>query len=144
MNAVMDRINRLKYATKEFAAMRGAMFGLYEYHRELSNKIKDGNTLTKEQVEELIEENALNIQGSSLIDVTKNENTVTIISRTYTHEQEIASAAWVITHNLNKKPSVTVVDTAEEVQVPDNIEYNNLNTITLHFLAAFKGKAYLN
>ena len=62
----------------------------------------------------------------------------------YVHEQGIASDTWVINHNLNKKPSITVVDTADEIQVPDTIIYNNKDTITVTFLSEFAGKAYLN
>ena len=62
----------------------------------------------------------------------------------YVHEQGIASDTWVINHNLNKKPSVTVVDTADEIQTPDTIIYNNKDTITITFLSEFAGKAYLN
>lgn len=62
----------------------------------------------------------------------------------YTHEQAIASDVWVIHHNLGKRPSVTVVDTAESEQIPDEKEYNDDNTVTLYFLSEFAGKAYLN
>lgn len=62
----------------------------------------------------------------------------------YVHEQGIASKVWVINHNLNKRPSITVVDTADEEQIPEKKEYNNNNTVTLYFLAEFKGKAILN
>lgn len=63
---------------------------------------------------------------------------------TYIHEQGIASDIWVIEHNLNKKPSVTVVDSADEEQIPDRKIYNTKNTVTLYFLSEFAGKAYLN
>jgi hypothetical protein len=62
----------------------------------------------------------------------------------YTHEQGIASSVWVIKHNLNKEPSVVVVDTADEEQIPDRKVYNNKNQVTLYFLSEFAGKAYLN
>ena len=62
----------------------------------------------------------------------------------FIHEQGVASNVWIIEHNLNKKPSVTVVDTADEIQVPDTIIYNNKDTITISFLSEFAGKAYLN
>lgn len=62
----------------------------------------------------------------------------------YTHEQGIASDVWVIEHNLNKEPSVTVVDSADEEHIPDRKVYNNKNQVTLYFLSEFAGKAYLN
>ena len=63
---------------------------------------------------------------------------------TYIFEQGIAAGEWEIEHNLNKYPSVFVVDSAGTVQIPDNIQYNSDNKITLTFLSAFAGKAYLN
>ena len=70
------------------------------------------------------------------------------VSPTYTHNQSSSSATWVINHNLEKHPSVTVVDSAETV-VHGNIEYNSKNTVTITFRTdetahAFSGKAYLN
>lgn len=85
-----------------------------------------------------------NIDGSALIDVQRDNQTVTISSKTYTYEQGIASDTWVITHNLNKKPSIVVVDSSGEEQVPNERIYNDENTVTLRFLAEFKGKAFLN
>lgn len=61
----------------------------------------------------------------------------------YTYEQTTPSDVWVITHNLNKKPSIEVVDSAENVVI-GAYEYNNLNTVTLRFNGAFVGKAYFN
>jgi hypothetical protein len=51
MNAVMKRINKLKFASKEFAEMRKAMYDLYEYHKELSEQITEkGEKLTTQQI----------------------------------------------------------------------------------------------
>ena len=61
----------------------------------------------------------------------------------YTHEQTVASANWSVTHNLGKKPSVSVVDTGENAIVPD-ILYINDNSLTLYFSGSTSGKAYLN
>ena len=67
---------------------------------------------------------------------------------TYSHNQSAASATWTITHNLNKFPSVTVIDSGDSV-VQGEILYNSANQLTLTFYAgggtsAFSGKAYLN
>lgn len=63
--------------------------------------------------------------------------------KTYTHNQGAASATWSITHNLNKMPAVTVVDSADNVVVGE-IEYNDNNSVTITFSGPFSGKAYLN
>lgn len=64
-------------------------------------------------------------------------------SSTFVHVQGNASASWVIEHNLEKYPSVTVVTSAGTVVVGD-VTYNNENVVTVTFNGAFKGKAYLN
>ena len=67
---------------------------------------------------------------------------------TYTHNQSSTSDTWTITHNLNRFPSVTVVDSAETI-VYGTVVYNSANQLTITFLEgrsalAFQSKAYLN
>jgi hypothetical protein len=61
----------------------------------------------------------------------------------FIHNQGSASASWSITHNLNKFPSITVIDSANRVVV-GAVEYININSLTVTFTASFSGKAYLN
>ena len=63
---------------------------------------------------------------------------------TFTFEQGIPSDTWIIQHNLGRNPSVTVVDSAGAVQIPDEINYDTDNQITVKFLGSFAGKAFLN
>ena len=63
--------------------------------------------------------------------------------KAYTHPQGTASDVWVITHNLGKRPSVTVQDSAFDA-VDGDVFYNDANTLTITFSAAFSGVAYLN
>jgi hypothetical protein len=67
--------------------------------------------------------------------------------KTFEYEQVTPSTAWgdngVVTHNLAKFPSITVVDTAGTV-VTGQYDYIDNNNVTLTFSAAFAGKAYLN
>jgi hypothetical protein len=62
---------------------------------------------------------------------------------TYVHEQTVASSTWTVVHNLGKKVSVTVVDSADTVVVGD-VEYVNDNTVTVRFSAPFGGRVYCN
>lgn len=68
----------------------------------------------------------------------------TISDKNFVFEQGIASTTWIVEHNLNKYPSVSIVDSAGSVQIPDEIKYDSQNQITITFIAAFAGKAYLN
>jgi hypothetical protein len=61
----------------------------------------------------------------------------------FVHDQGVASATWTITHNLNKKASVTVVDSADQIVV-GQIVYNTANQVTITFEGSFSGKAYFN
>ena len=63
--------------------------------------------------------------------------------KTYVHEQGIASDTWEIQHNLNKYPSVTLVDSAN-TQFEAQVVYNDKNNCTVYMNGATKGKAYLN
>ena len=61
----------------------------------------------------------------------------------YTHNQGSPSSVWNVTHNLNKYPSVEVVDTADTI-VFGQVDYIDTNSLTLTFNAAFSGRAFLN
>lgn len=65
-----------------------------------------------------------------------------LIPKRYTHIQGIPSAVWNISHTLNGFPSVTIIDSADNVVVGD-VQYNNSSSITVYFSGAFSGKAYL-
>ena len=61
----------------------------------------------------------------------------------YEHHQNSPSKIWKIKHNLNKKPSVSVVDSAG-TKVIGEVIYIDDNNLELHFSAQFSGIAYLN
>lgn len=62
---------------------------------------------------------------------------------TFVFEFDASQASWEINHNLKKKPSVTVVDSADTVMTCAT-EYIDENNIRITFNAPFKGTAYLN
>lgn len=74
--------------------------------------------------------------------ITKS-NLSDAVDKTYVHTQNVVSDIWTVTHNLNKRPSVTVVDSAESV-VEGDIQYVDNNSVVLTFSGAFSGKAYFN
>ena len=85
----------------------------------------------------------LSVVGEGVISVTTENRIATVTSKTYIHEQGTSSDTWEIEHNLNKYPSVTVIDTAGRVFTAQ-VEYNSENKCTVYINAATKGKAYLN
>lgn len=69
--------------------------------------------------------------------------TLTNLDKNYVHIQATASALWDITHNMAKRPSVSVVDSAGTM-VEGDVMYVSDNELTISFQGAFSGKAYLN
>lgn len=65
------------------------------------------------------------------------------VQTNYIHDQQVASATWVVTHNMGKYPSVSIVDTADD-EVIGQVTYNSNNQLTITFSAPMSGKAYLN
>ena len=63
--------------------------------------------------------------------------------KNFVYEQATPSDVWRVLHNLNKRPSITVVDSAENVVV-GAYEYLDNNRVILKFNSAFIGKAYFN
>lgn len=63
--------------------------------------------------------------------------------KNYIHIQSSAAKEWDITHNLDKYPSATVVDSAGTIVIGE-CEYISRNELKIVFSGAFSGKAYLN
>lgn len=66
-----------------------------------------------------------------------------IEDKNFVFTQSTATRLWYIVHNLDKYPSVVVVDTGGNTVIGD-VEYIDTNIITVSFNAAFSGYAYLN
>jgi hypothetical protein len=81
--------------------------------------------------------------GSAGLTISSGGTGVSSPHGTYTHTQASASATWTINHNLDCKPSVTIVDSGGNVQIGE-VLYNSNNQVTVTFAAAFAGYAYLN
>ena len=61
----------------------------------------------------------------------------------YTHTQSTALAVWTVAHNLNRRPSVTVVDNLDQRVEPD-VAYVDANTVRVTHATPQIGKAYCN
>jgi len=61
----------------------------------------------------------------------------------FLHTQGTVDVVWVINHNLNFYPNVTVQDSAHAT-VEGEITYTNPNSLTLVFTYGISGKAYLS
>jgi hypothetical protein len=61
----------------------------------------------------------------------------------YVHDQSIPSDTWVIFHNLNGYPNVSVVDSAG-TEVVGEVTYDSAFQLTVRFSSGFAGKAFLS
>lgn len=82
-------------------------------------------------------------QGSFYKDETYTLQAVSQTDAFFIFSQEANNTVWSITHNLDKFPSVTVVDSGDNILYTE-IEYINKNTLEVRFEASTSGKAYMN
>jgi hypothetical protein len=61
----------------------------------------------------------------------------------YNHTQAASSSLWVIPHSLGKYPSVTVIDSGGSLVFGD-VQYIDINNISITFTASFSGSAFIN
>ena len=110
------------------------------YNRDLPDQHPiDAITGLREALDNVVN----NIEGGSNIEVERQGDRAVINSTTFIFEQGIASDVWVITHNLNKAPSITLVDSSG-AEFQARKVYNSLNQVTIYLNGATTGKAYLN
>lgn len=109
----------------------------------MSNNVKiqlpDGQTASV--VKESGQSVSVTAPSSSRVSITSS--IYQIHDAHYQFTQTVATATWEITHGLSKFPSVTVIDSANNVVVGE-IEYLDSNRLIITFNGPFKGKAYLN
>lgn len=80
--------------------------------------------------------------GTELITAADVGNIVAS-DKSFVYEQVASASTWVISHPLDKFPSIIIVDSAGSV-VNGDITYNSTSQITVTFSSPFGGKAYLN
>ena len=86
-----------------------------------------------------------NIVAGQHISLTKSGNNITINSNDYTYEftQTNPASTWQITHNLNKYPSVTILDSNKE-RIYAPVNFTNKNSLSIDFSEPVAGTAIMN
>lgn len=86
-----------------------------------------------------------NLENLSEVDEDLQEqiNDISTVVKGFVFEQAVVSDTWDIVHNLNKRPSVTVVDSAGTVFYP-KVEYIDDNECIISMNYPMLGFAYLN
>jgi hypothetical protein len=80
--------------------------------------------------------------GGAIYSVSFNSYVI-VNDKHFMHIQGLASTEWDITHNLNKFPSVSVIDSDNKLVIGE-IQYQDPNNLKITFSGSFSGKAYLN
>ena len=87
--------------------------------------------------------NKPSINGVTLEGNKTSEELNIVGDKEFVYTQSTSSDVWMIQHNLNKYPSVTVVDSGNSV-VAGEVIYIDKNNVRITFTSAFSGKAYFN
>lgn len=83
------------------------------------------------------------INGVILTDNLTSESLGIVEDKSFIFSQNVASNLWLVNHNLNKYPSVSVVDSGNNIVIGE-VEYIDENSLQIRFTSIFSGKAYLN
>jgi hypothetical protein len=75
--------------------------------------------------------------------ITLDDLPTIVNDKNYIHNQVVASGSWEVQHNLDKYPSVSIVDSGNNLVVGE-VKYIDLNNVLITFTSIFSGKAYLN
>lgn len=141
------------FATQEYVNIHGGKIDVIELNgkaQEIVNKtvnlVIDKSTVGLENVDNTSDENKpVSILQQEAIATALNEAKLYVNEKTNTFvfRQDEAKDVWMIVHNLHKRPSVSVVDSGDNIVYGD-VEYVSDDELTITFSAAFSGKAYLN
>ena len=87
--------------------------------------------------------NKPSINDVTLIGNKTSKDLGIIEDKNFVYTQAVSSDVWEIQHNLNKYPSITIVDSGNSVVIGE-IVYIDKNNVRITFTSAFSGKAYFN
>lgn len=143
-------------ATTNFIPLKGEIIIYSDYYYGNQPGVKIGDGIHKVQDLKFIgfeatysDEQINEILGYALEDTERYVNTFfnsqikNNLDKNYVHYQNTASDIWQIEHNLDKFPSITVLDSAN-TEVTGDITHISLNKATIKFTNAFSGTAYCN
>lgn len=83
------------------------------------------------------------LQYKSSSGLWENVSISSVADKNFVYTQSVPSSVWNISHGLNKKASVVIVDSGQTI-VEGDVTYIDDNNITISFSAAFTGKAFIN
>lgn len=141
VDSIIDKLPTASTNSKGVASFDEDDFTIEDGHVSLNDERLSSELSELKDVEVLNPQNNESLVYNS--ETAKWENKVVDSDKTFYYEQQTSSDTWSINHNLSKKPSVMVFDSAND-EVNGDIIYNDNNNITLRFSAPFSGIAILN
>lgn len=106
----------------------------------------DEKIVTYQDMSMVLSQDNLNLSQDQVLNAVQElyDGFANLQSRTtFVYTQNVASDTWVIEHNLGRFPSVTIVDSAGTVFIPER-QYIDNNTCIAKMIGAMTGTAYLN
>jgi hypothetical protein len=84
-------------------------------------------------------------QNSKTITLTAQDGSTVVGSYndSFVYMQSLPAAIWTVNHNLNKYPSVHIVDTNNNEVIAD-IQYTTVNQVVVSFSEPFSGNAFFS
>lgn len=104
-----------------------------------SRVVTDQNNEKSVQIDPTIPDHVRNITQTQIDLWSSNVGT----DKTYIHVQSIPLDVWIINHPLNKRPSVTIIDSTGR-KVSSTVEYISNYQLIIKHSGAMSGEVYLN
>lgn len=142
-----DKLNHRDYSDQHpisaITGLQDSLEGLSDSIAAEEERAVAAEENLQDQIDSITASAVTEIVGGSNIGVERVGSVATVSTSTFVFEQGIASDIWVINHNLNKRPSIQLVDSSGRVFEADR-EYTNNNQVIIHLQSATTGFAYLN
>lgn len=145
-----NKLDKTEEASKVYGTDSEGNQTLYdaESFGQVDDVLVNGESVVENKVANITVPTKVSELDNDMSYLAPGDNVSTLVNdahylTSYTHEQGETSTVWTVVHNLNRYPSVTVVDSAGTT-IGCTVYYINSNTCELKFNAAFKGTAYLN
>lgn len=111
---------------------------------EGSRVVAEQGRVTAESGRVIAEQSRVNLYEniSTVNGILFSDGAGNVRSAEFIHTQSIATSVWTINHNRDTYPSVTIIDSANNIVI-GNVCYTNSNQLTVTFNGDFTGKAYI-
>ena len=118
-------------------------FGVFSWNSAVPNTNPNELDFYRVKLNHLASQGSFQQDKEYFISLLSWNPTVTGGDKTFVFDQGVPALVWVVNHNLNKFPAVSVVNTLKQ-EVYGKVDYINNNKLTITFNAQFSGQAFCN